>query len=282
MNAGEEGTYSAIREKLMAQSAPDEATRTLLAVEQVAPSKNTPDYSLAGGLVGPSPSTPLGLAIHGQTLAATGKLRAAEQAFQKSIVAGYRPARLLHSRLTATEGTGNAEQRNKALLDLQSLGASGSDEALFTGTELAVQQARTLADLGAFLPGLKTLADRGYGNAAYLVGLIYAAGVGIVAKPTDAVKYMQRCAATKHSLAEFQLGAWTYQGFGRAPDKVEAARLFESAAMQGDLRAMQNVGSMLVNGDGIPADTTRGNEWLAKTKTAKPKGPLAWLTWIFE
>ncbi len=273
LNTGDQKTYARLREKFVMEVAPSEASRTLLAAELVAPSQQAPDYTTAANLIGPSPTTPLGLAIQGQALAASGYPRDAAQAFEAASRAGYQPARMLLARLHATKG-GPGPQRQKALLELQSLGRAGLTSALLTGVELAVQNAASLADLSAFFPGLKALADKGYGNAAYLVGLAYAAGNGVATDPAKAVEYLQLCATSKHRFAEFQLGVWAYEGYGGPVDKAAAAKFFQSAAEQGEPRAKHNLGLMLVDGDGIPADTVRGNELLGRPQT-EPASPAA-------
>lgn len=279
LRADDEKAGELARRQLAGQSKPDELSRALLALEYIAPSKAAPDFEAAASLVGPSPTTPLGLAIQGQFLAAVGRSREAELAFRRSVAGGYRPARFLSARLRA-KVTGSKHEQRAALEELQAIGLAGSLEALLTGLELAVQQAQSLDDLAAFHPGLKALADKGYGNAAYLVGLMFGAGIGTSGDPVEAIKYMERCAVTKHRSAEFQLGVWNFQGAGMAANKPVAANLFERAAKQGEPRAMYNFGLMQATGDGIPQDEASGRQWLAKASAASTAAARDWLRMI--
>ena len=65
-------------------------------------------------------------------------------------------------------------------------------------------------------------------------------------------------------IAQYRMGYRYQNGRGVKMDRNKAAELYESAALQGHVRAMNNLGLMFLEGDGIEKDFEKAWLWLSK------------------
>ena len=115
------------------------------------------------------------------------------------------------------------------------------------------------ATIGAWRP----LADAGNPQAQYMMGMLYAQGVGITRNYALARDWYEKAATAGLRAAQFSLG-WLYYHGGEADagsvaiDRRQAARWLTAAADAGQPMASYIVGRMhLAGAAGLPADEAR-------------------------
>jgi TPR repeat protein len=276
LSSGETAKFEVVRPELERHAPNSPEFRLLLAVAALAhidPGMASDEISVYAGLL---PQTPLGLAVDGQLLARAGRTSEARERFERSAAAGYSKSNLLLARLDAIAAKTVQECRS-ALDRLQAIGLSGSQEALLMAAEISVQKASILEELEPRRPLLQNLAEQGYGNASYVVGLMAAAGVGGPIDPQEAIRQMAAAAARRQPSAEFQMGVWAYAGFGVVKDRIAAASWFARAASDGDPRAMYNLALMHEAGDSIEENLAAAHALMEQAGAAGLPEAREWL-----
>lgn len=106
------------------------------------------------------------------------------------------------------------------------------------------------------------LADQGDVRAKYLLGDMYAKGIGVPQDKTKALYWFRSAADQEYDSAQFMLGDMYAAGDGVPQDKALAAEWFRKAAEQGHGEARFRLGGMYAKGDGVPQDTKTALDWL--------------------
>ena len=105
------------------------------------------------------------------------------------------------------------------------------------------------------------LAEQGYAEAQYNLGLMYKAGQGVPQDYKTAVKWFSLAAEQGDAGAQLALGNRYYNGEGVPQDYKTAAKWFSLAAEQGDADAQFNLGLMYRNGQGVLQDNIYAHMW---------------------
>ena len=106
-------------------------------------------------------------------------------------------------------------------------------------------------------------AEEGHPVAQYNVAMMYANGEAVNVDYQQAVYWFRKSADQRFVPARLRLGELYYFGMGGLSRQPRtAARLFESAAEQGDPDGCLNLAVMLGSGDVVPLDTERARSML--------------------
>jgi hypothetical protein len=116
---------------------------------------------------------------------------------------------------------------------------------------------------------LMKAAERGHPVAQNNLGLLYAAGRGVLKDPRLAAEWHARAASQGLANAQYQLGLLYERGEGVPRDDAAAARLYQAAAQQGEVAAQANLGLMYRDGRGVPRDEALAYAWLSLATEAK-------------
>jgi len=91
-------------------------------------------------------------------------------------------------------------------------------------------------------------ADRGIGNAAYNLGVLFQQGLGQPQDLQRALDWYRRAAQLGHPEAQYNLGIAYIEGVGTRYNPAMAAAFFQKAAFSGIAEAAYNLGLILENG----------------------------------
>ena len=80
---------------------------------------------------------------------------------------------------------------------------------------------------------IKPLAERGYADAQYNLGVMYRLGNGVRKDDTKAVRWYRKAADQGYALAQHNLGVMYSKGRGVKKDVKEAVKCWRQAADQG-------------------------------------------------
>ena len=119
-------------------------------------------------------------------------------------------------------------------------------------------------DYATALRGFRHLAEQGYAEAQFILGIMYDNGKGVAKDAAEAAKWFRRAAEQGHAKAQFNLGIMYARGEGVAEDGAEAAKWFRRAAEQGYAEAQFILGIMYDNGEGVPKDVTEAVKWFRR------------------
>jgi TPR repeat protein len=78
---------------------------------------------------------------------------------------------------------------------------------------------------------------------------------------TDAFQAYLRAGQKGNTRGRTNAANFLLHGRGIAPDKLQAAKLFEESANEGHARAMLSLGVMYEKGDGVPANPVTAKTW---------------------
>lgn len=94
---------------------------------------------------------------------------------------------------------------------------------------------------------IKNIADQGYADAEYQIGMYYMNGIseGYMRDINEALKYFQRAANQQHSCAQYELGKCYMDGIGVEKDYKESIKLFAKSAAQGYWFAIKKLKQLL-------------------------------------
>lgn len=108
------------------------------------------------------------------------------------------------------------------------------------------------------------LAQKGFDEAQYNLGVCYEQGDGIAQDFEQAVYWYKEAANQGYARAQYNLGICLYNGYGTAIDYAQAVKLFRLAAEQGHMNAQYSMGVCYYNGEGVEEDVSEAMEWLRK------------------
>jgi uncharacterized membrane protein YhaH (DUF805 family) len=103
----------------------------------------------------------------------------------------------------------------------------------------------------SFVEKLKKSAHNGDVKAQSKLGLMYAAGDGVMQNFQEAFKWFQKAANQGDVNAQYNLGVMYHNGEGTEQNYQEAAKWYQKAAGQGHQNAEKNLASMHVYGEVI-------------------------------
>jgi len=140
---------------------------------------------------------------------------------------------------------------------------SGSADQVSDGFA-AYQRGDYLAAFGLCRP----LAERGNGDAAFIIGLMYATGRGVRQSYAEAAQWYQVAADDGQDVAENNLGLMYASGVGVPKSDDQAARLYWLAADQGNPRAQYNLAAAYRDGKGVEQNDVRAYMWYTLSTAA--------------
>src|SRR5512143_2024406 len=119
--------------------------------------------------------------------------------------------------------------------------ATGQSQALQD-----VQSALQRKDYATALRTVRPLAQGGDPNAHFILGTMYAVGLGVSRSNSDAVSWFRKAAEQGHPAAQSNLGVAYLSGQGVQRNYTEAANWLRKAADQNDPQAQANLASVYV------------------------------------
>ena len=124
------------------------------------------------------------------------------------------------------------------------------------------QAAYRAGDYATALKDWRTLAEQGDAAAAFMVGVAYDTGTGVLRNAAKALKWTRRSAHQGFAPAQDNLGAMYQGGRNVRRNAVKAAKWYRLAAEQGDARAEDDLGGMFaVGGAGVPRNYAKSVKW---------------------
>jgi TPR repeat protein len=137
--------------------------------------------------------------------------------------------------------------------------APSLQDALRNGVAAYKQQ-----NYGEAFRWLSKAAEQGNADAQYLVGDMYAKGMGVTRNIDQAVMWLGKAAAQGQVVAQSHLGVFYLAGEDNLKDYSKALMWFSKAAAQGDVDAEVSLGYMYEKGLGVPVDRNAAISWLKK------------------
>ena len=104
-------------------------------------------------------------------------------------------------------------------------------------------------------------AEKGHSGAQAFLGAMYANGRGVTQDDKEAAKWYRMAAEQGLDDAQYLLGAMYEEGGGVPQDDREAVKWFRLAAEQGHNSAQVSLGAMYANGRGVPQDDREAVKW---------------------
>ena len=120
-------------------------------------------------------------------------------------------------------------------------------------------QAQTLAR--ATLNAIRNLAGEGSVEATFLLGTVYAEGLGVPVDAEAAAHWYHKAGERDHVLAQHNLGNVYFAGDGVPQNDSAAVRWWREAADKGDAIAQYRLGYMYEEGRGVPRDVLKAAGW---------------------
>ena len=105
------------------------------------------------------------------------------------------------------------------------------------------------------------LANKGFAQAQYNLGVMYEKGKGVKENLKKAKKWFQFAAEQGVVKAQYSLGLMYGKGKGVAKDYSKAIKWWNLAADQGNGKAQINLGWMYEMGKGVPKDVQKAANW---------------------
>jgi TPR repeat protein len=121
----------------------------------------------------------------------------------------------------------------------------------------------------------RPLAEKGDPRAQYLLGQLYAKGLGLAPNPYEAARWYRRAAEQDDPESQAALGQSYEYGRGVSRNYGEAARWYRMAADRGQVEAQFLLGRMYERGYGVGQDNVLAYVWftLAANNTARSPRP---------
>jgi TPR repeat protein len=116
-------------------------------------------------------------------------------------------------------------------------------------------------DYATALQEWRPLAEQGYAEAQFNLGVMYDTGRGVPQDYAEAVNWYRKAAEQGDAEAQYNLGVRYTNGHGVPQDYAEAVNLYRKAAEQGDAEAQSNLGFMYIKGQGVPQDYLLAHMW---------------------
>ncbi|GAB3250461.1 tetratricopeptide repeat protein [Chitinimonas naiadis] len=108
---------------------------------------------------------------------------------------------------------------------------------------------------------LSKAATAGLPEAAYVLGIAYENGEGVVRSQPDATRWFLKAARSGHTAAQLSVGTQYFLGRGTTRDMAQAAHWYEKAAEGGDMAAQYLIASLYESGDGVAIDRGQALMW---------------------
>ncbi|MDP6704868.1 MAG: SEL1-like repeat protein [Alphaproteobacteria bacterium] len=109
---------------------------------------------------------------------------------------------------------------------------------------------------------LRGAAERGEGEAAFLLGRLYEEGIGVEQNPKEAMRWIETAAGREHDVAQFRMGIAYYRGEGRPLNPARGVRWFKQAAVRGHADAQYHLAIAYHLGRGTPRNEIDAVHWL--------------------
>ena len=107
----------------------------------------------------------------------------------------------------------------------------------------------------------RPLAEQGYPNVQFNLGIMYAKGHGVTQDYRESLKWYRLAAEQGHASSQTNLGIMYDVGQGVLQDYREAFKWYRLAAEQGDAGAQSNLGGLYRNGHGVLQDYVHAHMW---------------------
>lgn len=125
------------------------------------------------------------------------------------------------------------------------------------------------ADVEAGVPGaldtLKSLAEANHAQAQLYLAQLYDEGdAGLPQNPAEARRLTTTAAENGDVKAMHNLGVYLFRGEGGAQDLTGAAQWFGKAAAAGVVESQYNLGLLYQSGSGLPKDLVRARAWFER------------------
>jgi TPR repeat protein/serine/threonine protein kinase len=136
------------------------------------------------------------------------------------------------------------------------------------GGQAIVEVWRLAVDDRDFLQLMRELADTGNVQAPYLLGRMYAAGIGTARDDPEAMRWFRKGADAGNISATTALANMLLEGRGAEADPQEGLRLLRVAAAKDDVAAMNRLGHILADGKITAKDAAESTRWYTKAAEA--------------
>ena len=111
---------------------------------------------------------------------------------------------------------------------------------------------------------LSQLAEKGDTDAQYRCAIMYQNGLGLVANPDAALRWMKAAAEQGHALAQHGLGFMYMEGDCTEQNGEEAIKWFTKAAEQGLQGSQTTLAMMYEEGHGVERDPEKAKQWYGR------------------
>jgi uncharacterized protein len=121
----------------------------------------------------------------------------------------------------------------------------------------------------------RPLAEKGDARAQFLLGQLYAKGLGLAQNPYEAARWYRKAAEQGEAMSQAALGQSYEYGRGVSRNYAEAARWYRMGADRGLIEAQFLLGQMYKRGYGVGRDNVLAYVWftLAASNTAPSARP---------
>ena len=139
-----------------------------------------------------------------------------------------------------------------------------------TQYRLGSQYERWAQDYVEALKWYRKAAERGYFEAQFELGEMYANGKGVAKDDVEALKWYRKAAEQRYATQFNHLGAMYYDGEGAPEDAAEAVEWYRKLTEQGShgreliQRAQFQLGFIYSNGEGVAQDHVEAAKWYRK------------------
>ncbi len=156
-------------------------------------------------------------------------------------------------------GLGCSQQAATGITHLEQAAAAGTIPAAYQLFKVYTQGLGTGADETRALAYATQLADQANdARMAYIVADAYLKGKGVPADKAKGMQYLRKAVAAQEPAALYHQG-WLFQEEG---NMAEALNYYRAASQQGHADAAVKAGTMLIFGEGVPADSAEGLKFL--------------------
>ncbi len=146
-------------------------------------------------------------------------------------------------------------------VDRELLQLSKQDEQALTPFQLGLL-AFEANQYGRALEYWLPMAEAGYDDAQFYIGVMFEGGYGVQASPEIAVHWYEEAANLGNMHAQHSLAVAYAKGTGVEQDIQKAVYWWGRAATQGNADAQYNLGIVYATGkDGVKADITQAEKW---------------------
>ncbi len=190
-------------------------------------------------------------------------LEAAARLYKQAAEKGVRSGQARWG-LALMEGRGVARDPTTGESWLRRAGNAGDGEAAALVGDLYAKGGELPPNYAEAAIWYERAAEAGHSAAARALGLLYLTGGGVARDPDDAARWFRRSAELGNRASQADLANLVLSGSGERQDKVRTREWFEQAAAGGDLVAAFNFGVCLAEGVGIERDERKAALWLRR------------------